>query len=405
MSYFNLYDDFSNNIETINSPEQINFPTQTNDIDPNNYMLKRAFYSAHEECKFEPNNSSNAFDHLREPFESTQFDNSILSTSPTNDDFKLIDKVAHKIKNDFIKSGEKIPKVIENFDNFDGFGNFYEQQIFQNGKKSTSSEEYFSTGKNQKYYKRKNISDANNFFHTIKPFDSLIVKPLIEFMNPLINIFRFKCENVGFMFIIANCMSMYYLYNDRNNLVWTFVFCAFILSFIDDAIDMRYNWEKNKTKTNKSKHFNIKKFINELANILIKIIGIIIIYIILSISKLSVLFSLTNKTHLTQQTQPTQPTQSAQPNQIIYFLLFIGIVLFLLSYHLNKYQNKNKNMEKNKNIDFTYVEKKINIIKQISLIILVLLVGLIFKLQYDNHVQLSIKEKNDLLNIFMIKEA
>lgn len=75
--------------------------------------------------------------------------------------------------------------------------------------------------------------DGCNFFNSFKPFDTLIINPVIDKLYPIIHFFGYKSKIVGIISIISFIIALIYIFNNKRFLGWIFLFFSIYTRLID----------------------------------------------------------------------------------------------------------------------------------------------------------------------------
>lgn len=77
------------------------------------------------------------------------------------------------------------------------------------------------------------IFDECKFFKSFKPFDTLVINPVINKLHPIIHFIGYKSNVVGIISIISFIIVLIYIYNNKRFLGWIFLFFSVYTRLID----------------------------------------------------------------------------------------------------------------------------------------------------------------------------
>lgn len=201
-----------------------------------------------------------------------------------------------------------------------------------------------------------NTESKYNFYNQFKPFDKIIIRPLVDSSFLIMKHLGFKSKIIGFLTLFSYSVGGVFSYNSKDNLAWAFMYLGFLISFFDklyiNNVDNKYR-------------------LNEMLIILIKLT----IYVILSIIFRSYILTDNNCKNI---------------NNNIYMLILILIVNTVLSHHTEKIYLKN-------NIK----SRKLLMIKKINIIILLIFTTYII---YQSLDESNNNLNNDIFDLFIFND-
>jgi hypothetical protein len=203
---------------------------------------------------------------------------------------------------------------------------------------------------NEKY---NNYHSHDNIFSLFKPFDDIIIIPLIKLCRPFVKFFGYKSSITGFVSIVLYLSAIYFSYKGRHNLVWIFMFLGSFVRYLDNMFYKKYH--------------NIEISTDDTMEFMVNLIIHIIIFMILENK---------HKSH-------------EEYSNYLYFIIFMSIILLISEFNIKKIITNKLDSQ---------VTKKFKIIQIFAFVVLFLCIYLLI-----NHKDEGESNDDSILDIFIKK--
>jgi glucose uptake protein GlcU len=80
-----------------------------------------------------------------------------------------------------------------------------------------------------------------NFYNQFKPFDQILIKPLVNISYIIMKQLGYKNPIIGFLAMVICIIGSFFLYKKNENLTWLFIFFCFFISSFDKLYDNKIN--------------------------------------------------------------------------------------------------------------------------------------------------------------------